>query len=65
MLNVKCMRCGAEANTVNHSDPDSAVVCSCCPVDHHHGQATEASGVACRPVAITFTGKVILHAAGR
>lgn len=65
MLNVKCLRCGTEANTVNHADPDSAVVCSCCPVDHDHRQAAIDTGTACRPVGITFTGKVVLQAVGR
>lgn len=37
-----------------HSALDAAG-CTCCPQDHHHGQATAASGNPCRPLTVTLT----------
>jgi len=31
-----------------------AAGCVCCPQDHHHGNAANASGTPCRPVTITM-----------
>lgn len=38
-ITVACLQCGTSATITSGADPDSAVQCDCCPVDHHHGDA--------------------------
>jgi len=42
MFHLSCNRCGGWTTVLDLSDPDSALKCGCCPVDHHHGQAANA-----------------------
>lgn len=42
MLQVQCNQCGVKGFTDTGDDPDIIVSCSCCPQDHHHGQAASA-----------------------
>lgn len=37
MLHVQCKRCDAFALTNNHGNPDSALSCGCCTIEHSHG----------------------------
>jgi hypothetical protein len=53
MLRIQCNQCGRSVVTTDGSDPDSALLCDCCPEDHHHGEAANATGTACRPITIT------------
>lgn len=50
-------RCGKD--NCPHTDPDATFDrlqpdCSCCEVDHHHGQAANQTGEPCRPLTITI-----------
>ncbi len=50
--------CGATV-TINEHDVDihqaiDAAGCTCCTEDHHHGQAANETGTACRPLRITL-----------
>ena len=45
-------------------DPHAALQCSCCPEDHHHGKATETTGVPCRPVTHIYIGEVTAPGTG-
>ena len=63
MLHVRCDQCGASAVIDGGTDPDAALSCGCCPEDHHHGQAADASGEPCRPITITV-GQVSVGPAG-
>jgi hypothetical protein len=70
MLQVTCQSCGTQAFTEDNADPDAALVCvegsGCCPEDHHHGQAANATGTPCRPVTITvLPGSVTMHRAAQ
>lgn len=58
MLHIQCNQCGKSVVTSDGSDPDSALVCGCCPEDHHHGEAANESGQACRPVTISVGATV-------
>lgn len=42
VLHTQCPGCGTFALVANAADPDAEVVCGCCPLDHHHGQAANA-----------------------
>lgn len=42
MFHIGCSRCGKWTVVQDLSDPDAALQCSCCPQDHHHGQAANA-----------------------
>jgi hypothetical protein len=42
MFHLHCARCGAWTTVPDLSDPDAALQCSCCTLDHHHGQAANA-----------------------
>ena len=53
-LVVSCLSCGKTAETWNFQQPDLAVECDCCPVDHDH------AGLGCRPVRITATAHLTL-----
>jgi hypothetical protein len=58
MFHLHCPKCGAWAVVPDLRDPDAALQCSCCPLDHHHGQAASSCpgitaghpGVACHRV---------------
>jgi hypothetical protein len=57
---AQCKKCLTTATVADGDDVHEAVDaagCTCCPVDHHHGQAAE-GGVPCRPLAITLLGPV-------
>ena len=55
---VTCKNKGCTAvATISEHDVDvhealDAAGCTCCPQDHHHGQAANESGSPCRPVNI-------------
>lgn len=51
-LVVTCDTCGKSAETFNGADPDSALACPCCPVEHNH------AGLGCR--TITISGRAYL-----
>ena len=63
MLHLSCNQCGASATVADGADPDAALTCGCCPLDHHHGQAATESGNACRPITISV-GQVLVGPAG-
>jgi hypothetical protein len=42
MFHLHCPRCGAWTVVPDLSDPDAALKCNCCTLDHHHGQAANA-----------------------
>ena len=55
MIHVQCTNCGRWA-IIRGGDVHVAVDgtgCTCCPLDHHHGQAAIETGTACRPITIT------------
>lgn len=58
LVQCKNKDCTAVATITAH-DVDvhtalDAAGCTCCPQDHHHGEAATASGAPCRPVTITL-----------
>lgn len=57
MFHVQCSGCGKWA-VISSGDVHEAVDaagCSCCPQDHHHGNAANEPGAQpCRPVTITI-----------
>jgi hypothetical protein len=44
-LSVQCRGCGATAGVPPGTEPDDALECGCCPLDHGHTGA-------CRPLLI-------------
>jgi hypothetical protein len=52
--------CGAVATItqdgVDIHDALDAAGCTCCPLDHHHGQASADTGTPCRPVTVLLVG---------
>ena len=79
MLHVQCPGCGAFVLTTNGADPDSELVCACCPEDHHHGEAANSCPrthdgdcgkdvdgcTVCRPLVITLPrGSIDLQIGG-
>lgn len=52
-LTVVCNSCGQWTETRDHLNPDLAVTCDCCPLDHDH------AGLGCRPVTIYATAQLI------
>jgi hypothetical protein len=42
MFHLHCPRCGAWTVVQDLRDPDAALKCGCCTLDHHHGQAANA-----------------------
>ena len=63
MLHLSCDGCGTSATVADGADPDAALTCGCCPEDHHHGHAADASGKACRPITISV-GRVAVGPSG-
>ena len=63
MIHVQCKTCG-KWTVIDGGDIHAAVDtagCTCCPQDHHHGQAAGTAadgGVPCRPVTITLMAGV-------
>lgn len=67
MFHLHCPKCGAWAVVPDLRDPDAALQCGCCPLDHHHGHAANACAcngdpgldpghedcTVCRPITIT------------
>lgn len=56
LVTCKNKDCTAAA-TISVHDVDvhealDAAGCTCCPQDHHHGQAASESGSPCRPVTV-------------
>jgi hypothetical protein len=47
---IICKQCSASVTLTGAEDPHAALQCGCCPEEHHHGQATTATGIPCRPV---------------
>jgi hypothetical protein len=59
MIHVQCKGCG-KGQLIEGGDVHEAVDaagCTCCPIDHHHGEAAN-RGVPCRPLLITVMGPV-------
>lgn len=57
MIHVQCKSCG-RGRLISGGDVHEAVNsagCTCCPLDHHHGRASEGRPP-CRPVTITVMG---------
>jgi len=55
---IVCKGCQAAVTLYGEEDPHAELECDCCPEDHHHGQATAASGTACRPVTHIYIGEL-------
>jgi len=53
-LRVVCNSCGTSAETWDYSDPDSALICNCCPLSHNH------AGLGCRTITIYATAHLTL-----
>jgi hypothetical protein len=52
---VECNQCRKQAFVMDGGDIHVALVCPCCPEDHHHGQAAgnaAEGGTPCRPVTV-------------
>lgn len=64
MRNIVCKNCGASVILHGDEDPHAALVCECCPEDHHHGQATIDTGVPCRPVTHIYLGPAAVQLTG-
>jgi hypothetical protein len=58
MIEIRTNCCGRTVTVADGSADAHAVAdaagCTCCPQDHHHGQAATESGTACRPLTITL-----------
>jgi hypothetical protein len=54
---ITCDGCGRSVTLYGTEDPHAALVCDCCPEDHHHGQATATTGIPCRPVTHRYEGE--------
>jgi len=58
VIHVQCKSCGKWAYVGSDEDVHEAVDaagCTCCPVDHHHGMAANATGsTPCRPITVTL-----------
>ena len=52
MLMIECLTCHKKAFTEDGRDPDRHLECDCCPEDHHHGRASNETGVVCRGIDI-------------
>lgn len=58
LVQCKSKDCTAVAVVTDGTDVHSALDaagCTCCPQDHHHGEATAASGSPCRPLTVILT----------
>lgn len=60
MFEITCNRCGAGVRTSDLSDPDAALICGCCPENHHHGQ----NAAACPGIDAGHPGTPCHRAAG-
>lgn len=54
MIHIQCKQCGKWSvfGPEAGADPDAALQCGCCPLNHHHGQAANA----CPGAGINHTG---------
>jgi hypothetical protein len=56
VIHAQCKNCGTWAIVTDGTDVHAAVDtagCTCCPLDHAHGQAAAETGTPCRPLTIT------------
>lgn len=49
---VECITCHALAVAADGQGAQAALSCRCCPEDHDHAEAANASGTPCRPVTV-------------